>query len=148
MYQYGVRRALIRYTYASLDKYLLNANMKQLSVNAQYAAKSFIDIVEKIEKQDCEEYRIVYINFLLHEVNDAVMGVRIRYASDLYGKLDIRDNSTLKNLVQKAFVLGKLKRIPIAEFFSFLEGRQHRAPKRKAKSNVRGGGGRKRRKRL
>lgn len=144
---HSVRPKLLRYTFSSLDKYLMQANMQKFKPEKQQAIKAYIAEVEQLEKGDCEIFRTVYVNHLLNKVDEALeQGIEL--ASELFAKLNIQDENaevscTLKNFVQKSFVLGKLGSCPIEAYFKFLTDRQARAPKRKA-GKTRGRGGRKR----
>lgn len=140
---------LLRYTYLSLDKHIMDINMDKHEADKQKAMKNFIDEVEQLEKGDCEKFRTVYINHLLNQVAEALQQ-GTEFASLLFVELNVQDNNeelsnALKNFVQKTFMLGKLSGSPIDLYFQFLCDRQTKAPKRKADRGHGRGARRKRR---
>lgn len=143
-----VRIGLLRYTHVSVDKTLISTKFSKYGAAKRKAINKYVDEVEQLEKGDCEQFRIVYIWYLLKKVVQALQQEK-RNASEIL--TNIKDENgelscVLKNVVEKAFVLGKLSSCcPINAYFKFLSDRAARAPKRKAKGNPRGAGARKRR---
>lgn len=138
---------LLRYTVMSLDKALISRECANFSTQKRNAIFKFVHEIEQIEKADCEKFRTVYIFHLLNIVAAALKDKK-EYASGLLMYVKDKNGAfscTLKNFIQKAFVLGQLGcSRPIQVFFKFLSDRTVKAPKRKGKGKGRGGGARKR----
>lgn len=137
MVTHKIRQSLLRYMFMSNDKSIFDYSIEKRKPDTQNAVRAYEKEVVKLEKMNCEKFRITYLHYLLSEIGAALCEGK-QFVMEVFMKLKIKDKDekvecALKNFVQTAFVLKKSGVSPIDVYFQFLSEQEEKMPKTKAK---------------